>query len=547
MSTTQNFNVYKGFTYTIKARSAGKYDYKSNQTFNTDGQTVNFSMTDYDGLSENYEKSYQSANKLDFLSTVLPWKWEYSTSLSTSRYCLMPIGQDYENIHQVGYIYNFDVVGSPNVNYDTKTVTGFSTSNYVKLPTAFNPGTSSWEQQWKFTTGDSFPEYQRITGTDTDAYGGANLVLKRDAIQCWMTSDPGYWNIWNGEDYGGTSSSILSTNTTYWVRMSYDGNTTYKLSYSTDGINFTDLITKTVNDHVVSYQVTNIGAGSGNYPFNGTIDLSECYIKVNNVNWWVLEPTEVAKIITDYTIVGNPTISNDYVVNRFSTSNYLSVTNRQTYTTGTINSMEIMFKIHTPNSSSWSSNGRLINSANSFDNFAVEVSQTSIALNIVPAGNFSGSYSFDSGKDYWIKIIYDGTNFTIYCSDDGVTYITVATDSFVPYIDDTAYSVGCRAYTSADSSCVFNGSIYLKDSYIKINGNIWWLGVDEPKETLPGCTYNFVDDGTAVTLNCFVVNGDESIVLTPDNSYTNGWKLGTVTIPQHKIYTYNNGVWTEVI
>lgn len=36
-------------------------------------------------------------------------------------------------------------------------------------------------------------------------------------------------------------------------------------------------------------------------------------------------------------------------------------------------------------------------------------------------------------------------------------------------------------------------------------------------------------------------------VLTPDNSYTNGWKLGSVSIPQHTVYSYNNGVWTEVL
>jgi len=52
-------------------------------------------------------------------------------------------------------------------------------------------------------------------------------------------------------------------------------------------------------------------------------------------------------------------------------------------------------------------------------------------------------------------------------------------------------------------------------------------------ETLPGCSANYTDDGSAVTLNCFA-NGDTSVILTPDNNY-NGTYLGTVNIPAHNI------------
>ena len=47
-------------------------------------------------------------------------------------------------------------------------------------------------------------------------------------------------------------------------------------------------------------------------------------------------------------------------------------------------------------------------------------------------------------------------------------------------------------------------------------------------------------------VNYFAVNGDESVVLTLDNFYTNGWLLGTVSIPAHTAYSYDNGLWTEV-
>lgn len=90
---------------------------------------------------------------------------------------------------------------------------------------------------------------------------------------------------------------------------------------------------------------------------------------------------------------------------------------------------------------------------------------------------------------------------------------------------------------------VWNGEIYAEDCYVKIDGVEVWNGLKPKYISLPGCTYNFTDDGSATTLNAFAVQGDKNIVLTPDVEYYGNRYLGTVEIPQHDVYQYNNGTW----
>lgn len=121
MSTTKNLTVRKGLPYQVKARADGKWDLTSNQMFTAADESVSLSMTAYNGLDMSYSASYESADTLNFSNTVLPWKWQYSASLTTDKFCLMPIGQTYENITETsgatpislqGCTYNFTDDGS---------------------------------------------------------------------------------------------------------------------------------------------------------------------------------------------------------------------------------------------------------------------------------------------------------------------------------------------------------------------------------------------------------------------------------------------------
>ena len=134
MSTTKQLKVYKGIPTIITARARGYWDDKTMLTFDTAGESKSVSMSVYDGLNCDISDSASGVKILDFANTTLPYKWDYNSKLSTSKYCLAPSGQSYDVAY---YKYsNFAVVGSPTINYETGVVGGFSASDYLRIPNA---------------------------------------------------------------------------------------------------------------------------------------------------------------------------------------------------------------------------------------------------------------------------------------------------------------------------------------------------------------------------------------------------------------------------
>jgi hypothetical protein len=82
-------------------------------------------------------------------------------------------------------------------------------------------------------------------------------------------------------------------------------------------------------------------------------------------------------------------------------------------------------------------------------------------------------WTITTGTTYWLKGITNGPVFSFYYSLDGKNYTLI--DS-VDYTGNTfqitnSFSFGA---TQNDGYGVFNGSIDLKETYIKINGKIWF-------------------------------------------------------------------------
>ena len=158
----------------------------------------------------------------------------------------LPSNLGYDNlptsISSINTTLNVSAVGSPTINGTV--VSGFSTSNYLdtflmfNLDSTYSP-TQSWEQQFKITTGSSFPQYERITGTRTDKKGGAYIVLHYGHVGVWMTTNNTSWDIADGSQ----SSEALTLNKTYWIRMSKPvaSQNNYVVTLSEDGSNFTQL------------------------------------------------------------------------------------------------------------------------------------------------------------------------------------------------------------------------------------------------------------------------------------------------------------------
>lgn len=153
-------------------------------------------------------------------------------------------------------------------------ISGFSTEKYLKIDNKYKSSNNA-EYVFKFTTDNSFSAHQVVIHAEYffNLEIGTN---KSVGFYNWQTTKS-------------TSLFIASENTTYWVKIVVSGITkTY--TYSTDGVNFTG--TKTITDSACDPTRTdftfNLGLSSYNQtgPFLGSIDLPNCYIKINGTEVW---------------------------------------------------------------------------------------------------------------------------------------------------------------------------------------------------------------------------------------------------------------------
>lgn len=176
-------------------------------------------------------------------------------------------------------------------------VSGFSSSNYGTLPESFNPQNSSWEVNLKFTTGADTSTRQSVLGNIR--YVGWSADANSYGVCCHVYQDKVYVGAGDGTTRFGFwsqgSTTTLQSNTTYYVKMLFDGTETYTLQLSTDGTTYNTEATFTSSQKVAyssSYPYTYIGITNYTnlegiaYPFSGSIDLSQCSIKINNILWW---------------------------------------------------------------------------------------------------------------------------------------------------------------------------------------------------------------------------------------------------------------------
>ena len=90
--------------------------------------------------------------------------------------------------------------------------------------------------------------------------------------------------------------------------------------------------------------------------------------------------------------------------------------------------------------------------------------------------NFSANYTMVDNQDYYIKFFFDGENYGIGFSTDGTNYTQETTPSSWKMTSRNAqYKIGSLQSLSAVN---FRGKVYLEESYIKINGEFWWKGVE---------------------------------------------------------------------
>lgn len=198
-----------------------------------------------------------------------------------------PVTQDGSDL-----LINATVVGS--LTIQNGVVSNFSNTSYLLLDNA--SVTDSFEFSYTFTTGADVTTKQFIKGSAVDYQGLIFGIYNGHFVLNCGTGTTSPWSI-TGNDLSGTYA--VQPDTTYTVKVTYDG-TDYKLSYLSGESYIEDISVTSATQLGTFTNTIGLTNSNGNYllPFLGSIDLKECYIKVNDQIWW--QGTTVIEGIPDY-------------------------------------------------------------------------------------------------------------------------------------------------------------------------------------------------------------------------------------------------------
>lgn len=252
------------------------------------------------------------------------------------------------------------------------------------------------------------------------------------------------------------------------------------------------------------------------------------------------------KVYTNINKIGDFDIG-DGIVSNFYRDHYLTVT-LPNYSSGSVNSFEICMKVHTPTNNT--SNGRILNSTDSYDNLAVDLGSN-------PGFNFCGDsigfgLQFTADIDLWVKVKFDGTNLSLHHSLNGVDYTQDNSKSWAKsavWFTSNTYSIGLRSYDFADV-CFFNGTIDLNECYVKINDEI--INFDE-SSLVKKQNYTLVGNAKIENWVCSGFDSSSKVILNNIN-FTNekdtviGFATASDVTTAQKIFEYqDDGISFQIV
>lgn len=398
------------------------------------------------------------------------------------------------------YNNNFNIVGSPYIDYDAGVVSGFTTGDYLQLSEGFSGTTAPWEIKTACmitrTASSDRVVFSSMAGTG-GVFAGVTIGINTSNqfyLQLGLTTSS-YDTI--------TASFTVVANTKYYLKASWSGSV-YTFSYSTDDVTYTTIGTYSSSTAIYSASVTRLGAYGNSVDrifVSGSIYLSETYIKVDGVNWWVPTMTRVADYSIknfysndrNYSEVGSPTINDSTgIVSGFSSSNYLQT---KTFNFGT-NDYEIVIKFKITSTAS-GYYGLLCASSNYKLNVAIDVDSMKVHTAVGDGSTWksaiNGTTTLQLNKWYWYKVKRSSGYRNMYLSEDGSSW------SFEGSAADT-YSCNTTFYLGRNDSggTVFNGEIELKETYV--NGTNWfWLpyNINVTKNYLTGIAQEDIASGSS--------------------------------------------------
>lgn len=300
MSTTKTFtNIKSGKKHQIDATARGYYDFRTT-VVPQPNKPLSYDMKVYDGLNYVVDLSKNSVRpvEINFDGTVLPYlenntlvKTNYCFGNSGTNYDLPVYNKEYVNINKIG---DFDIGDG--------IVSNFYRDHYltVTLPNYSSGSVNSFEICMKVHTPTNGTSNARILNS-TDSYD--NLALDLGTV-------PGFNFCSDTIGFG----SQFNADIDLWVKVQFDG-TNLSLHHSLNGVDY-------IQDNSKSWSKSNVWFTSNTYSlglrsydfvnicfFNGTIDLNECYVKINDeiINFG---ENSLNLKYNDYSLVGNAKINN---------------------------------------------------------------------------------------------------------------------------------------------------------------------------------------------------------------------------------------------
>ena len=365
-------------------------------------------------------------------------------------------------------------------------ISNFSSGTYAVTDTAIPAGSTNFEFGTKFTVGNNVSTLQYILGREYYF----DLYIRYSGL----TTDIGNGSSWISTTISGNTT--LTNGSTYWAKVIFNGSQ-YIIQLSTDGTTYNNEIVISMStpqpSHTIPLGNIVLANLSTLTAFGGTISLDDTYVKSDgNIVW----QGEIVASHTPYekdnvTLVGSPTLNN-HTLSGFSTSNH-AIANSN-FTTNDVQSFEVVVHF---NSGPWASssnpyariiNGKLTGYDDSTTGCTIGLGNDSTYGNFCYMSFYNGSSYTEcrvirngaTDTDYWVKWTYDGTDWISSYSTDGETFTVTQTTqpSFQPRFSASQYYLGVREHVNSyDYETVFKGTLYLEDTYIKVNEQDYWKGV----------------------------------------------------------------------
>ena len=173
---------------------------------------------------------------------------------------------------------NINITG--NVAVNNGIFSGFNSGGvgFISPNKTIPIGLNTWEIVINFTTTGDVTTNQHINTSDP---WGVHWAIWNSKFHIWASSNASSWNL---ADVYGTYTVL--PNTTYWVKIGYDGTNT-TLSYSLSGDkDYTVDWTAAGNISSIADTITFGANNDYTYPFFGTINMNNTYIKLNGAYIW---------------------------------------------------------------------------------------------------------------------------------------------------------------------------------------------------------------------------------------------------------------------